>query len=96
MENIVYLGIDLGTSSVKALLLDDEGRTLAEASAPLEVSRPQPLWSEQDPDAWWRATDEAVGALRAGVPGGLGGLQGIGLSGQMHGATLLDGRDRPL
>ena len=88
----VTLGIDLGTSAVKALLLDETGAVVAEAGAPLEVSRPHPLWSEQDPDAWWSATREAVRAL----PGGLAGLRAIGLSGQMHGATLLDASDRPL
>ncbi len=52
----VTLGLDLGTSAVKALLLDETGAVVAEAGAPLEVSRPHPLWSEQDPDAWWSAT----------------------------------------
>lgn len=88
----VTLGIDLGTSAVKALLLDEAGSVVAEASAPLEVSRPRPLWSEQDPHAWWAATREAVRALG----GGLDGLRAVGLSGQMHGATLLDASDRPL
>jgi len=91
-----YLGIDVGTSAVKALLLDEEDGIAAEASAPLEVRRPRPLWSEQDPDAWWRATEEAVASLRASAPGGLAGLRGVGLSGQMHGATLLGPDDRPL
>lgn len=92
----MYLGIDIGTSSVKALLLDESDRVVAESSARLDVSRPQPLWSEQDPDAWWRATDDAVRSLLGSLPGGPGGLRGIGLSGQMHGATLLDAADRPL
>jgi len=91
-----YLGIDVGTSAVKALLLGGDDRIVAEASAPLAVRRPRPLWSEQDPDDWWRATEEAVTSLRKGVPGGLAGLRGIGLSGQMHGATLLGRDDRPL
>lgn len=85
-----WLGIDLGTSAVKALLLDDEDRVVAESSAPLEVERPRPLWSEQDPEAWWRAVGEAVEPLP------LDGLRAIGLAGQMHGATLLDASDRPL
>ena len=94
----MYLGIDLGTSAVKALLLDDTDRIVAEASAPLEVSRPQPLFSEQDPSSWWQATRQAVSALAASRPGGKGlrDLQGIGLSGQMHGASLLDSSDRSL
>jgi xylulokinase len=88
----VYLGIDIGTSSVKALACDERGRVRAEASAALEVSRPRPLWSEQDPDAWWDAADRAVSAVRAKCEGDWTRLRGIGLSGQMHGATLL-GRD---
>ena len=93
----MYLGLDIGTSSVKALLLDeDEGGLEAEASAPLEIRRPHPSWSEQDPDAWWRAVDAAVGSLRARHPAALARLRGVGLSGQMHGATLLSRDDRPL
>jgi len=92
----MYLGIDLGTSSVKALLLDGTGHILAEGSARLAVDRPRPLWSEQDPEAWWRAADAAVRSAAERVDGGLGGLLGIGLSGQMHGATLLGSDDRPL
>jgi xylulokinase len=92
----VFLGIDLGTSAVKALLLDHGDRVVAEASAALDVQRPRPLWSEQDPDDWWRATGEAVALLRQRAPGGLGGVEAIGLSGQMHGATLLGDDDRPL
>jgi xylulokinase len=94
----MYLGIDLGTSAVKALLLDDADQIVAEGSAPLEVSRPQPLFSEQDPEAWWQATQQAVKALAVSRPGGKGlrDLEGIGLSGQMHGASLLDSADRSL
>lgn len=90
----MYLGIDLGTSGVKALLLDEAGEVLAGHSEALAVSRPQPLWSEQNPDDWWRATDAAVRAL--GGRHALSGVRAIGLSGQMHGATLLDKRRRVL
>ena len=93
---MTWLGIDAGTSSVKALLLDDKQTVLAEATAPLDVQRPQPLWSEQDPAAWWRATEAAVAQVRAAAPTGWAGLQGIGLSGQMHGAVLLDAADQVL
>jgi xylulokinase len=84
-----FLGIDIGTSSVKAVLIDERQHILAEASCPLDVLRPHPLWSEQDPESWWRATLTAVGALRAAVPDDWTQLQAIGLSGQQHGATLL-------
>jgi len=92
----MYLGIDLGTSGVKALLIDEAQRVVASRSAPLTVQRPAPQWSEQDPAAWIAACEAAVDALAAAVPGGLAGLRGIGLSGQMHGAVLLDAGDRVL
>ena len=88
----MYLGLDLGTSSVKAALFDADQRLIAQASQPLQVSRPHPGWSEQDPEAWWRATEAAVDAVAAQAS--LAGLRGIGLSGQMHGAVLLDAGDR--
>jgi xylulokinase len=89
----MFLGIDVGTSGVKAVLIDVNDRMVAQASAPLTVERPQPLWSEQNPDSWWRATVAAVCAL----PGKeRSAVQAIGLSGQMHGATLLDKADKPL
>ena len=92
----MFLGIDLGTSGVKAILLDAADAVVAEATAPLGVSRPEPLWSEQDPAEWWRATCEAVGALRAADVRAFAAIQAIGLSGQMHGATLIDAADEPL
>lgn len=92
----MYLGIDIGTSAVKALLIDDAQRVVAQAGSPLEVSRPRPLWSEQDPEDWWRATLAAVEDLRSLALAAFASLVGIGLSGQMHGAVLLDERDRVL
>jgi xylulokinase len=89
----VYVGIDIGTSGVKAVLLAPDGALLGQATAPLSVSRPQPLWSEQDPEDWWAAVGQAVTGLDAGLRAA---VQGIGLSGQMHGATLLGDDDRPL
>jgi xylulokinase len=92
----MFLGIDLGTSAVKTLLIDAAGEVVAEGSAPLEVHRARPLWSEQDPDEWWLGTQAAVAALRDRFPGGLAGVEAVGLSGQMHGATLLGADDQPL
>jgi len=86
---VITLGLDLGTSGIKALLLDGD-TTLATATAPLTVQRPQPGWSEQDPDDWWRATERCLDELAAAHPRALAAVRGIGLSGQMHGATLLD------
>jgi len=87
----MFLGIDLGTSSVKAVLIDAAGAVAAEASAPLSLSRPRPLWSEQHPDDWWTATRAAVHALDAGARRQ---VRGVGLAGQMHGAVLLDSQRR--
>lgn len=83
----MYLGIDIGTSSVKAVLVDEAQSVVDEASAPLTVSRPHPLWSEQDPQDWWQATSSAVTQLNGDHRCA---VKAIGLSGQMHGATLLD------
>ncbi|MEL6687653.1 MAG: xylulokinase [Pseudomonadota bacterium] len=83
----MYLGIDIGTSSVKAVLVDEAQSVVDEASAPLTVSRPHPLWSEQDPQDWWQATSSAVTQLNADYRRA---VKAIGHSGQMHGATLLD------
>ncbi|MFN3453117.1 MAG: FGGY family carbohydrate kinase, partial [Sphingorhabdus sp.] len=89
----MFLGIDIGTSGVKAVIVDDDGAVRDQQSAALDVSRPHTLWSEQDPEDYWTATQAAVmgidPALRARV-------QGIGIAGQMHGATLLDADDKPL
>jgi xylulokinase len=82
----MYLGIDIGTSGVKAILMDESGAVAEIAYAALSVSRPNALWSEQSPADWWAATNSAVSQLdlqkrRA--------VKAVGLSGQMHGATLL-------
>ena len=92
----MYLGIDIGTSAVKALLMDDSGTILAEVDSPLTVSRPRPLWSEQNPADWWQAVDASVLALRSQAGSALDGLQAIGLSGQMHGAVVLGADMQPL
>ena len=86
----MYLGIDLGTSGVKALLLDADERAVASASAPLGVSRPHDGWAEQKPADWIEATEAAVSALKSAHPAALAAVRGIGPSGQMHGATLID------
>lgn len=94
------LGLDIGTSSTKAVLCDARGRILATASSPHRSLAPRPGWSEQEPDGWWTATLSAIGGVLgdAGLPGD--SVACVGLSGQMHGSVLLgaralggDGRD---
>lgn len=93
----MYLGIDLGTSGVKAILMDGEQRIVAEGtSRPLSVDRPYRGWSEQHPDIWWDAVCEALDHLAHHRPKEMAAVRGIGLSGQMYGATLLDAEDRPI
>ena len=94
---MTYLGIDIGTSGVKAMLIDRSGRPVAEATAAaVEPVRPQPGWSEQNPADWWQATLAAIDSLGKAHPGELAAVRGIGLSGHMHGATLLDRNDAVL
>ena len=83
----MYIGIDLGTSGVKAVLLDENNAVLASHTEKLTVSRPHPLWSEQDPQAWWQATDRVMLALAA--QRSLKAVRAVGLTGQMHGAVLM-------
>ena len=90
----MYLGLDLGTSSVKGLLIDEAQATVAEATAPLTVCRPHDGWSEQAPADWIAATERVLDQLAAAT--GLGGVRGIGLSGHMHGATMLGAADEVL
>jgi xylulokinase len=92
----MYLGIDLGTSSVKVLLLDAQHGVVATADAPLTLSRPHPHWSEQHPHEWWAALGQAMHELKNRVPDALAQVRGLGLSGQMHGAVVLDEHRRVL
>jgi xylulokinase len=89
----MYLGIDIGTSGVKAVALDERGGLAGQGTAPLDVSRPQALWSEQNPDDWWTATSAAVMAID---PALRRAVRAVGIAGQMHGATLLGADDKPL
>lgn len=86
----MYLGLDFGTSSVKGVLIDAKQKIIATASSPLKVSRPQHGWSEQNPEHWWKAANAVVKQLRILKPKAVAQVAGIGLSGQQHGATLLD------
>ncbi len=90
----MYLGLDLGTSGLKGLVIGDDGAPVAEATAPLSVARPHPGWSEQDPADWITAAEAVLRALARQID--MGQVAGIGLSGQMHGATVLDASDTVL
>jgi xylulokinase len=92
----VYLGLDIGTSGVKAVLVSEAGAIIATAARELALSHPAPLWSEQDPDSWVDAATGAVDDLARQHSHEVAQVRGIGLSGQMHGATLLDADGRPL
>jgi xylulokinase len=82
------VGLDVGTSGVKALAVSGAGEVIARAEVGYPLSTPRPGWSEQDPEDWWRATEQALAALEVGE------IAGIGLSGQMHGLVVLDSADR--
>ena len=89
----MFIGLDLGTSGLKGVLIGQDQKVLAEATAPLSVSRPHEGWSEQAPSDWISAAEAVLDQL---AQKGLGQVQGIGLSGHMHGATLLDAADEVL
>jgi xylulokinase len=83
-----FLGLDIGTSSVKALLVDREGRVVASASAPLTLGAPRPGWAEQDPEAWWAATGPVIRELLRQAPAIT--VAAVGITGQMHSSVFLD------
>ena len=86
----MFIGLDLGTSGIRALLMQEDGTVVHVADVDLCVAHPHPGWSEQDPADWIRAARTAIGELVRMAPQDMARLRGIGLSGQMHGATLLD------
>jgi xylulokinase len=86
----ILVGLDVGTTGVKALAIATDGSVLARAERPYELSTPRPGWAEQDPEDWWKASEAALADL------GVGEIAGIGLSGQMHGLVALDSADRVL
>ena len=86
----MFVGLDIGTSAIKAVLVDETQAVVATAEVPLSVSRPHPGHSEQNPEDWWQATLQSLDMLKASQPAALAAVKGIGLSGQMHGAVLLD------
>jgi xylulokinase len=92
----MYLGLDCGTSGLKALLTDEGGEPIASAARTYSPTRPRAGWSEQNPDDWATAMAGAIADLENNAGKGLSGLKAIGFSGQMHGAVLLDRADKPI
>lgn len=90
----MFIGVDLGTSGVKAILMSNSGKVLDSATEKLSISRPHSLWSEQDPKSWWTATKKSISRLSN--TNSLQEVTAIGLAGQMHGVTLLDQHNRIL
>ncbi|HEU0054343.1 MAG TPA: FGGY family carbohydrate kinase, partial [Longimicrobium sp.] len=83
-----FLGVDVGTSGVKAILVDASGEVLASATTALTLSTPRPGWAEQDPEAWWRASAVSIRRVVEAAPGAR--VAGVGVSGQMHSSVFLD------
>ena len=90
----IYLGIDIGTSGTKALAMNERGKILGQAMAMYSCYHPKPLWSEQDPDDWWKATVKTVRAVVKKARLKPADVRAIGLSGQMHGSVFLDKQNR--
>ena len=88
MDDAHFLGLDVGTSGVKAVLVATTGEVVASATAPLSLSTPHPGWAEQDPEAWWTASVLAMRAIREQRP--TARVAGVGISGQMHSSVFLD------
>lgn len=86
----MYLGLDIGTSGIKTVLVDENQNIIAQADSSLQVNRPHPLWSEQNPADWWAATCDTLEQLAKSNPAEMAQVKAMGLAGQMHGATLLD------
>jgi xylulokinase len=96
MSQPLYLGIDVSTTGAKALLIDASGEVVSTATTPLPLSTPRPLWSEQDPHDWWNGIVASIRAALAGANATGADVKAIGLTGQMHGLTLLDAQGEVL
>lgn len=92
----MYIGLDLGSSGLRALLIDEQQTVRGSAESHYEMLRPHPGWSEQNPADWIAATKACFAALNAEFPKDMKAVRGIGISGQMHGATVLDAARRVL
>jgi len=91
-----FLGIDLGTSAAKVVVVDEQQAVRASVEVPLAIRHPAPLASEQDCNSWWLAVASALDRIAATAPDAMAEVAAIGLSGQMHATVLLDAADRPI
>lgn len=91
-----FLGIDIGTSAVKAVLVDQAQHIIADATRPLAIQQPRPGWSEQAPEDWWRAVEAAAADIARAAPDAWRAIRAIGLSGQMHGLVPIDAAGAPI
>ena len=92
----LYIGVDIGTSGTKSLIMDETGTILAESTAEYPIQMPKPLWTEQDPEDWWQAVKKTIKAVVKTSKAKKSDIKAIGLSGQMHGSVFLNkkgGRD---
>ncbi|HEU0076838.1 MAG TPA: FGGY family carbohydrate kinase, partial [Longimicrobiaceae bacterium] len=89
MPDTLFLGLDVGTSGVKAILVGPDGEVAASATSPLTLSTPHPGWAEQDPERWWEASVASVRRVLEARPGAR--IAAVGISGQMHSSVFLDG-----
>ncbi|MFM8347416.1 MAG: FGGY family carbohydrate kinase, partial [Bacteroidota bacterium] len=96
----MLLGLDIGSSSVKAVILDPStGKTIASATAPeqeMTIHAPHPGWAEQDPESWWKHVLEVIAKMRRDSPEAVAGAKAIGISYQMHGLVCVDRNGKPL
>jgi xylulokinase len=92
----MQIGIDIGTSAVKFVLVDEAENLIANVALPLHSQQPRPLWSEDDPEEWWSTVAQGLDTLARDHPKEMSGVRGIGLSGQMHSAVFLDQSDKPV
>lgn len=92
----MQIGIDIGTSAVKFLLVDDAQTLVANIERPLHPVQPKPSWSEDDPELWWQAVTDGLDFLARDHRKAMSGVRAIGLSGQMHAVVLLDDADVPV
>jgi xylulokinase len=90
----MFIGIDIGTSAVKLVLVDAGQQPVATVEEGLSPRQPRPGWSEDDAEAWWTAVAAGLDRLQGGHAQALDRVEAIGLSGQMHGVLLLDAADR--